>query len=702
MQTALNSVSQNLIAVPHITSFPWIHRDLSWLQFNERVLAEASSDSNPLLERAKFLGISSNNLDEFFMIRYASLVRSLFQTSKSDKVVALNLIRIQKGILETVQRFSLKQSHILSSIQSELNSVSIHLGMYQEETPQKFDTAQQIFRHKILPALPQPEPFSRSRITTLQNLQSAILFEEGFWIKIPKQIPSLNSCVNESIQRLDAFFTDDLLLQFLAAHLGFKSKPTLIRLTRDGDFTADLKEEDTESIPDAVRQGLGNREKGRAIRLQLRGKRNRTLMSEMLKALKLSSSQAQFTNTTFCLSSLMSIKNHIPEGFLTKFQLTYRPLAAVIPRPFQDSKNIFSKLDQKDFLLHHPYDSFDAFVLWINTACLDPEVIQIDQTIYRMDALSPIIPSLKEAAKTKKVRVVIELRARFDELNNLRLTEELRKAGVEVTFGFGKLKLHGKVALITKQCPDNKLKYYAHLSTGNYNATTARQYTDLAILTSNPEVCADVKYFFDEVWAGRIPKDFKCLVSAPTKLHKRLLSYIQNETEAAKNGKKARIVAKVNALIDESVIAHLYRASQAGVKVDLIVRGTCSLIPGIKGLSENIRVISIVDRYLEHSRIYYFYNAKKIFLSSADWMPRNFFSRLELAFPVNDPEIYRYIEQILIPAYLADTEKARELGSDGKWRRRKPTGIRSQEVFEKLATLNYAGTSLWRRYYGHS
>jgi polyphosphate kinase len=324
----------------------------------------------------------------------------------------------------------------------------------------------------------------------------------------------------------------------------------------------------------------------------------------------------------------------------------------------------------------------------------------IEQTVYRMDAVSPVIKALKKAASKKIVRVIIELRARFDELNNLRLADELRSAGVEVAFGFGRLKLHAKVALITRKV-DGQTRLYTHLSTGNYNAATSRQYTDLAILTANQEMGRDARHFFDKVWNAEVPNSFKQLVSAPSRLHRKLIQLIEAETEAARKGQKGRIVAKVNALVDKAVIEKLYQASTAGVQVDLIVRGACSLVPGVQGLSENIRVISVVDRFLEHSRLYYFQSSQVMYLSSADWMPRNFFSRLELAFPILDPLIYRYIVEILIPTYLSDTAKAKELTPIGTWKKRAPVrvkgqrgSIRSQFVFALLAENDYRGTPL--------
>jgi polyphosphate kinase len=714
MRSALVGPTSSSIQAVH--QFPYIHRDISWLQFNERVLTEAQLDTNPLLERTKFLAISSSNLDEFFMIRYASLARSIHNASRSDKAHALRLIRIRNSILEAVHRFSLKQSSILNTLLFELAEFNINLFRPNTADHRILELAQEIFRDQILPNLAPPEQFNPMKISTLENFQMSLIFRNEIWMRIPRNFPSFFSHWDSSSQTLFGFLLDDLLLQNIGPSFRIEGDPILIRMTRDGDFTADINEEDTESIPDMVRLSVGHREKGKPVRLQYRGKAKKDLLNSLMKVTKLSAAQLILTPGSLCMHGVASIKNRLPEPVVSQSQLSYPPLIPIIPKPFRDPQGIFRQLDSRDLLLHHPYDSFDAFVSWIQAACSDPEVTQIDQTIYRMDALSPIIEALKFAAKKKRIRVLIELRARFDELNNLRLADELRKAGVEVAFGFGKLKLHGKVALITRK-HKGTFRRYAHLSTGNYNATTARQYTDLSILTSQPEICEDVHKFFESVWEGKIPTEFKHLVSAPTKLHRRLLSYIHGETEAAKKGLKARIVAKVNALVDYTVIQHLYEASQAGVHIDLIVRGACSLLPGVKGLSENIRVISVVDRFLEHSRIYYFSNAKRIYLSSADWMPRNFFSRLELAFPVLDPDIYRYLERFIIPVYLSDTMKARELASDGKWRRRRLSvskldtaashlllagekAVRSQFLLEKAASQEYEGTPLWKRSYG--
>jgi len=690
MQPGFLPTLPSLLARP---DSPFIHRDMSWLHFNERVLVEAQSEANPLLERVKFLAISASNLDEFFMIRLASLGRSIQSVVKSDPTTAERLERIRTAILETVIHFGSKQTEALEVLTSELETKNIHIVRHSREGELGFTLGKQLFDEIVLPKLLPPEGFAPSKIGLLDNFQLGAIFKSEIWFRLPRSLPNVLMSGAEP-GKAYFFFLDDLLATHLGTAFRLPGAPGFVRLTRDGDFTLDLEEEDTESIPDVVRSGVGTREKGRPVRLQYSSEVAGEVLALASQSLKVVPGQILPSPSTLCLSGLWAMVNQTPEAITINEKLTYAPLDSRVPLKLQNPARIFEELKLSDVLLHHPYDSFDSYVKWIEAACQDPAVEMIEQTVYRMDALSPVINAIKEAASRKKIRVIIELRARFDEMNNLMLAEELRRAGVEVAFGFGKLKLHAKIALVTRNEPEGK-RLYTHLSTGNYNALTARQYTDLAILTGSQEMGADARIFFDTVWRGEIPTSFKQLVSAPAKLHRRLLNLIQAETEAAQVGKKARIVAKVNALVDTVVIEHLYRASQAGVEIQLIVRGACSLIPGVKGLSENIRVISIVDRFLEHSRIYYFENSKSLYLSSADWMPRNFFSRLELAFPVTDPKLYKYLVEIVIPTYLSDTVKARELTPQGTWRKRNSkTGVRSQFLFEQLAIKNYAGTPL--------
>ncbi|MBN8553918.1 MAG: polyphosphate kinase 1 [Deltaproteobacteria bacterium] len=690
---------------------PFIHRDLSWLQFNDRVLAEARLTTNPILERTKFLAITASNLDEFFMIRFSSLNRSIQQARRHDPKLLKSLTRIRMNLIEAVTQFGRRQTETLDLLAAGLQSHKIFLIRRSKPDDPTHTVGRNIFKEQILPSLTSPEIFSTAQISTLENLQMGVLGDANTWFRIPRSLP-LVYFSKQSNGELFVFFLDDLLITHLAEAFSQKSPPGILRMTRDADFSLDLAYEDTESVPDVVKSNLRVRDKGRPVRLQWTGNISMPTLQRSAQYFKFEPGQISEVLKTLCMHGLWGLYHQIPENQSTK-NLRFPPLKPFLPRPFRNTEGIFEKLRQNDYLFHHPYDSFDGFVSWIKYACDDPKVETIEQTVYRVDTLSLVVDALKKAAKKKRIRVMIELRARFDELNNLKLADELRQAGVEVGFGFGKLKLHAKVALVTRRESDG-LRFYTHLSTGNYNALTARQYTDLAIVTSNQEIGADARHFFDSVWNGKVPSNFRLLVSAPLRLHKKLLSLIDAETEAAKAGRKARIVAKVNALVDEAVIAQLYKASQAGVQVDLIVRGACSLIPGVKGLSENIRVVSIVDRFLEHSRIYYFGDSKALYFSSADWMPRNFFSRLELAFPVLDPILYQYVEDIIIPAYLLDTVKARELTPQGIWKKRNSSSIRpedkfassplktrkalsAQAIFQEIAEQGYKGTVLSRK-----
>ncbi len=644
------------------------------------------------------------------MIRISSLSRSIASLKRTDPKAEARMTRIRSNLLEATNRFQAKQEETFNSISSELSPKKIILVSKPRTNDPEFELGRQIFLKNVLGQLHPPEIFSVAQISTLENLQLGVVADNQHWFRIPRTIP--NAFLHFDKATLDTyfFFLDDLITSHLSTSFSFKSAPTVLRMTRDADFSIDLGERDTESIPDIVQSSVRIRDRGKPIRIQYLSGSNPEILTKITHTLKLSPGQIQLSSKTMLFQSLWTLVKFLNDS-PTAADLTLEKYFPFIPKPFQRKNSIFERLKSKDYLLHHPYDSFQSYVSWIQAACADPAVEMIEQTIYRTDAVSPMIGALKTAAGQKKIRVLIEPRARFDELNNIKIAEELRQAGVEVSFGFGKMKLHAKVALVTRREGDG-YRHYTHLSTGNYNSSTAQTYTDLALLTSSPDIGLDARHFFDRVSVGKIPTQFRELLSAPTKLHRKLLSLIEQETLAARNGDRARIVAKVNALVDEEIIQKLYEASQAGVSIDLIVRGACCLIPGVKGLSDNIQVISLVDRYLEHSRIYYFHNSKALYLSSADWMPRNFFSRLELAFPILDQRIYEFLEKVVIPAYLLDNVKAKELTSQGLWKKRSPNnlqrvedwpmadflkgqkGFRVQFMFQELAHHGYIGSSL--------
>jgi len=677
---------------------PLIHRDLSWIQFNDRVLAEARSKSNPVLSRMKFLSISASNLDEFFMIRFASLMRGL-GAAKNDESRE-NLARVHATVLESVRKFGVRQNKTLEILRKAGEQYRVYLHVRTQKDSPEFHQGRRIFEAKVLPQLVTKNEFSYGCIGELSNLQLLVHINKDLWFQIPRATPAVFYEIDETKDRMDVFFLDELLSSHLDSMLPLRDKPGILRVTRDADFTLDLPDNDTESIPDLVQKNISIRDKGRLVRLQWNGSFPKDFLAEACDQLKLDIRQCLRAPGTLCLNGLFGFVASVPDRMGRRAGFQNPHLKITMPGPFREDrrKALFESLDHIDFLFHQPYDSFDAFINWLKTASEDPAVTMIEQTIYRTDSDSRIVEVLKQAALAKKkVRVMLELRARFDESNNLKVAEALSKAGVEVKFGFGNLKLHAKVTLVTRKVGE-KTTRFTHLSTGNYNAKTARQYTDISIFTSNAEIGDDARHFFDSVYKKEVPTSFKQLVTAPIKLHARMRTLIKAETDAAKAGRPARIVAKVNALVDEKIIEDLYVASQAGVKIDLIVRGACSLIPGVKGLSDNIRVISIVDRFLEHSRIYWFQSSGVMYLSSADWMPRNFFSRLEIAFPVLDPRLYKFMTEVLIPGYLHDNTRARKLTPRGVWAKVSGGPLvahRAQWYFEELATGHYKNTPLF-------
>lgn len=672
---------------------PFIDRDVSWLSFNDHVLNEAMREDTPLLERLKFLSIASGNLDEFFMIRMSSVVRRI-KKNPFDQEKKENF----QTILKHLHSFLSRQEKVFSELVQALFGKG--LVFLNPKDVLESENAKKWFVEVVLPSLKIET--QKNVLKEVLNLQTFAVMGEKI-VLIPKEVPEV--FVQKKENTVEVFFLQHLLEVFLPVFLQVPGEVHLVRLTRDGDVKVEWGE--MTAIPDQVRTELKMRDKGPALRLQTHKKLKASVKYQLLKVFNLQPEQV-FVSPHLHLHFLKNVFSQIKDK--CQADLVYPKFNPYKGETFYKNKNVFDRLDAQDFMMHHPYDSFNSYNEWVRAATKDENVVSIEQTIYRVDALSSFIEDLKLAAKTKKVRVFIELRARFDEMNNLKLSEELRNAGVEVYFGFGKLKLHAKVALVKRKV-GGKIKYYTHLSTGNYNQATSRQYVDMGMLTSNENIGKDAEHFFETLVKKEIPKSFSTLIMAPTALHTTLQKYIDGEVKAALKGERAHIIAKVNALVDEKIAKKLYEASQKGVQVDLIVRGACCIRPQVKDLSENIRVISLVDRFLEHSRIYYFKSSKKVFLSSADWMPRNFFSRLEIAFPVLDEKLYDFIEHTVLPSYLFDTERSKELSGNGKWAQRSPESLkklemfvqkpknapepfRAQAFFISLAEKKYAGSAL--------
>lgn len=680
---------------------PFIHRDLSWIQFNRRVLNQAEDNSNPLLERLKFLGITASNLDEFFLIRFASLKKQLRSLSKiessSSTKQSSHLIGIRNSILSAVREFLKLQDQAFNKLKVELSHHKVDVFDPLTSSDDLRDLAKNIYIRELGPENTLLDRLPIESLGQLENLQTAVCMEDGTLIRIPRHLPKLYWQPWKK-DRVALFYCDDLILSFHAQILNLTGKAYLVRLSRDADVPVDIHDEDPSSIPDLVKSKVRARDAGKVVRLQIRNPW-KAQVSQKVFELKIDNDQIFYHISSFDMPGNFRFVNRMANESLLSKTLFAPTLKPFIPRSLKKSGQIFKKLLEHDYLLHHPYDSFECYVNFIEEAANDPHVKSIQQTVYRTDTLSRVTEILKTAAMNgKRVRVFIEPRARFDELNNIQLADDLRKCGVDVIFSKSRLKLHAKVALIERT--EGRLSQrFTHLSTGNYNAETARIYTDLAILTADTSIGEDARIFFEALAEGVLPRGFQKLVLAPTQLHRKLLQLIDLEIKAAKEGRPARIFAKANALVDRQVVEKLYEASQAGVKVNLIIRGACSLVPGRHRISENIRVFSIVDKFLEHSRLYYFESSNEIYCSSADWMPRNFFSRLELAFPILDEPIRDFLKHTFTHVYLEDREKAKELSSKASWQKRRrtqQTELRAQIIFEKISQEAYKGTPLER------
>jgi polyphosphate kinase len=450
------------------------------------------------------------------------------------------------------------------------------------------------------------------------------------------------------------------------------------RVTRNSNLY--FQEEESRNLLETVRSELHNRRKGAAVRLEIEQSADAEIVDRLRINFEIEESQIYRTDGPVNLSRLMNLYSDTPRP-----DLKFHPFVPHELRLNRKSADLFEELRNRDILLHHPYDSYDGVVSFIQAAAEDPQVESIKQTLYRTSADSPIFKALTEAAQNKEVTVVVELTARFDEASNIRWARDLEDAGVQVFHGIVGLKTHCKLSLLVRRDPDGTMRRYGHLGTGNYNPNTARFYTDLSMLTSDPEITASMHAVFNYLTAHSESDDYLPLLVAPLTLAESFIGLIHRETEHAAAGRPARIIAKMNSLLEASVIEALYAASQAGVQIDMIVRGICSLRPGLKGVSENIRVRSIIGRFLEHSRIFYFANGGKeeIYCGSADWMPRNLFERCEVIFPIRDPQIRARIRNEILAAYLADTVKARSLDDSGNYHR-----IRESDIGRTLPVFN--------------
>ena len=651
----------------------YINRELSWLQFNRRVLEEAQDENNPLLERLKFLSISASNLDEFFEVRISGLVQQLEDGYTEAGPDGLTLIDERDLVSEEVHKFVAEQYQCWNDqLRPQLADMGIRvLGLHELDENARAFVQDYCERELDLlltpvtvdPAHPFPRVINKALCVAflLRRRRRSSLTYTGV-VTVPRALPRLVRLPSEGTT--DFIFLADLVA-FHAARMydGYDIvSAAAFRVTRNSNLY--LAEEESRNLLESVRTELHNRRKGDAVRLEIEADADPEIIERLRTNFGLEPWQVFRVDGPVNLPRLLNVYEQTDRP-----DLKFKPFAPRELRLTAKSKDLFEELRRHDILLHHPFDSFDAVISFIQSAAEDPNVLSLKQTLYRTGENSRVVQALIEAAAKKEVTAVVELKARFDEASNIRWARDLEDAGVQVFHGLVGLKTHCKLSLLVRRDPDGVSRRYAHLGTGNYNATTARFYSDLGLMTADSEVTSAVHDVFSFLTAYSEHSSYAPLMVSPVNIAEHTLDLIARESDHARLGRPARIIAKMNALLDKTVIAALYRASQAGVEIDLLVRGMCALRPGVRGISERIRVRSTVGRFLEHSRIFYFANAgqEEVYLSSADWMPRNLYERVEVMFPVKDPILRDRIRHEILAAYLADTVKSRVLTRQGSY-----------------------------------
>ncbi len=678
----------------------YLNRELSWLEFNARVLAEAENEAVPLLERLKFHTIVASNLDEFFMVRVAGLKQQLTgevgEIPPDGMTVGEQLAAISSRVHELV----LSQATALANnLFPKLAAQGILVVKPEALSAEALAGLDQRFHAEVFPiltpiAIDPGHPFPHLRN---KSLNLGVMFtregsqEAGFGVvQVPMMLPRLLEV--SGVKTPDgpvAKHAFVLLEDLIARHVmtifpGMRLKGVYaFRVTRN--FDLEIDEEEAEDLLQTIQQELRRRERGNAVRLEVAGEPTAASLAKLVKALKLDPDKDVYRTTGMLnVSDLIQIVSREERRDLRDEPFTGQPVP-----PLRDAEDIFAVLRETDVLLHHPYESFDSVVDLITRAADDPDVLAIKQTLYRAGGDSPIVKALARAAESgKQVTAIVELKARFDEESNIVWARTLEQSGVHVVYGLLGLKTHAKCLLIVRR-EKGTLRRYVHLSTGNYNPSTARAYTDISLMTSKPLLCEDASSLFNLLTGYSAPPKWNSFIVSPLGLHEAVLGLIQREADHARAGRPARISAKMNALVDEDVIEALYRASQAGVPITLLVRGICCLRPGVPKVSETVEVRAIVDRFLEHGRLFQFTNGGKdeVYLSSADWMPRNFHRRVEIMVPIEDPVLRAKLIEIL-NVTVADNVKSWSLRSDGSYARTAPKAgaplVRSQQRFMEM------------------
>jgi polyphosphate kinase len=654
---------------------PLLNREASWLKFNWRVLEEAGDLRNPLLERVKFLAISASNLDEFFEVRVGGLLQQLEDGHNSVTPDGLTMMEERELIKDATHEFVQEQYACWNErLLPELTQQGIRVLGIDDLDPTATAFVDDYCERELDPLLtpvtvdpshPFPRVINKALCVALllRRRRRSSLTYTGV-VTVPRSLPRLVRLPSQGTA--DFIFLADLVVHHAARmYQGYDIvSSAAFRVTRNSNLY--LQEEESRNLLESVRAELHNRRKGDAVRMEIESEANPEIIERLGTVFELDPWQIFPVHGPVNLSRLFNIYDAAARP-----DLKFRPYAPRELRLTAKSHDLFEELRRHDILLHHPYDSYDAVLSFIQSAAEDERVLSIKQTLYRTNEHSLIVPSLMAAAAHKEVTAVVELKARFDEASNIRWARDLEDAGVQVFHGLVGLKTHCKLSLLVRRDPDGVTRQYAHLGTGNYNATTARIYTDLSLLTADPEITGAVHDVFSFLTAYAEHANYGPLLVAPLDLAEKCITLIEREAEHARQGRPARIVGKMNALLEKNVIQSLYRASQSGVDIELIVRGMCALRPGIRGLSDRIRVRSILGRFLEHSRIYYFENGgePEVYLGSADWMNRNLHERVEVLFPLKNPLLRDRVVHEILAAYLADNIKVRFLQSDGRYLR---------------------------------
>jgi len=686
----------------------FFNRDLSWIEFNRRVLEEALDKDLPLLEKVKFVSIFYSNLDEFYMIRVSGLKEQIAANILEPTIDGLTPVEQLQKIEKMLKPLNKKLcDYWVNEIEPELRKNKIFILNYNEFKPEEQEKLREYFRKEIYPVL-TPLAFDPGRpFPYISNLSSNLAVivrkpkgETHFArVKVPSVVPRLmqvdeilnpgkSITTNGHFEAKYIWFGDliianlDMLfpkMEVVEAHR--------FRVTRDTDI--ELQEDEADDLLSVIEENIRQRRFGQVVRLEVENQMPDFMLETLMENLRITKDDVHISDGPIGLSDVMSLYK------LPLHQLKEKPYYPLIPKVFETDEDIFSVIKQKDIILHHPYHSFTPVIDFIKQASRDADVLAIKQTLYRVGTDSPIIKALIEAAERgKQVAVLVELKARFDEENNIFWARELEKVGVHVVYGLVGLKTHAKMTLVVRKEFEG-VKRYVHLSTGNYNVVTAKLYTDLGFFTCNEDICSDVSDVFNYLTGYSKQVDFRKLIVSPIDMREKMMDRIFREIENVNAGGKGKLIWKMNSLVDPAIISALYEASNSGVEINLIIRGICCLVPGIKDLSENISVRSIVGRYLEHSRLFYFYNNgnEDIFLGSADMMQRNLDRRVEIMFPVEDEKIKSELMRTLIKSSQKDNTKARELLPDMSYKMILPVNgekkINSQEWLMKHSVKSY-------------